>query len=115
MGKRAFIKNNSCFPVTVFVNAKDFQVSPMSETGIERDQFGSWNWHPGRIGFMNEKSVLAPLETKQTVDFGTNTGNTHQDQFIFIYDFTVPAGTSVYTMESGTVARIVQQWTTSTY
>jgi hypothetical protein len=115
MGKRAFIKNNSCFPVTVFVNAKDFQVSPMSLTGIERDQFGSWNWHPVRIAFMNEKSVLAPLETKQAVDFGTNKGDTHQDQFIFIYDFTVPAGTSVYAMESGTVARIVQQWTTPTY
>lgn len=110
MGKRAFIKNSTCFPVTVFVNAKDFQVSPMSETGIDRDQWGSWNWHPGRIGSMNEKSVLAPLKTKQAVDFGPNTGDTHQDQFTFSYDFTVPEGTSVYAMESGTVARIVQHY-----
>lgn len=107
--KQAFVKNNSCFPAIVYVNGKDVSVKPGEEVGLLSETWGHWKWLPGSIGSMNERSVPAPIKGMTEVSFGPGMG-THQDQMRFSYDFSVPQGTPVYSMESGLVVRIVQHY-----
>lgn len=109
--KRAVIKNNSCFPVLVFVNNQDLSVKAGEEVGLGSDQWGQWKWTPGTIGNMNERTIPSPIKEKNIPDFGPDTGDSHSGDYKFSYDFTVPQGTKVYAMESGVVVRVVQHYT----
>ena len=108
--KQAFIKNYSCFPVTVYVNGKDHEVAAGAEETLNSPNWGSWKWFPGKKGKMDEKTVTSPLKEKYVPDFGANFGQTHINEYQFSYDFSVQEGTQVFAMESGIVVRIVQRY-----
>lgn len=107
--KKAFVKNSSCFPAMVYVNGKDVVVKAGEEVNLESETWGYWKWLPGSIGAMNEREVATPLKGITQVSFGPGVG-THHNQQRFSYDFSVPQGTPVYSMESGVVIRIVQHY-----
>lgn len=108
--KKAYIQNPACFPVTVFVNNKDYFVAAQSEVSLESDHWGQWRWQPGSIGKMEELSVLSPLVGKTIADYGPDSGESHSGNYKFSYDFTAPEGTDVFAMEEGVVFRIVQRY-----
>jgi murein DD-endopeptidase MepM/ murein hydrolase activator NlpD len=107
--KRAFIKNNTCFPVTVSVNDKEYLVNPGAEELLNSNRWGAWFWSAGSIGRMDEKRVPLPVKSKSEPDYGPNTG-VHTGSLIYSYDFSVEEGTYVYAVEEGVVARIVQHY-----
>jgi murein DD-endopeptidase MepM/ murein hydrolase activator NlpD len=107
--KQAFVKNNSCFQALVYVNGKDVMVKAGEEVGLASENWGHWKWLPGSVGSMQEREVPSPIKGMTQVSFGPGMG-THHDQQKFSYDFSVPQGTPVYSMESGVVVRIVQHY-----
>jgi murein DD-endopeptidase MepM/ murein hydrolase activator NlpD len=111
--KNAVIKNSSCFPVTVSVNARDYLVEAKSEVQLDSSFWGAWFWIPGKIGRMSELTFPSPLREKSQADFGPGTVETHTKEYEFSYDFSVPEGTSVYAIEEGTVIRVIQKYTQS--
>ncbi len=111
--KKAVVKNSSCFPVTVSVNARDFMVEAKSEIELNSSSWGAWIWIPGKIGRMNELTFLSPLREKSQADFGPGSVETHTKEYEFSYDFSVPEGTPVYAIEDGTVIRVIQKYTQS--
>ena len=108
--KRAFVKNCTCFPVTVSVNGKDYSLNSGQEVNLNSDRWGSWTWFAGSIGRMDEKRVPFPVKNKMEPDFGANSVETHKGSNIYSYDFSVPEGTSIFAVEEGVVARIVHHY-----
>ncbi len=111
--KNAVIKNSSCFPVTVSVNARDYMVEANTEVQLDSAFWGAWFWIPGKMGRMNELTFPSPLREKHQADFGPGSVETHTKDYEFSYDFSVPESSSVYALEGGIVIRVVQKYTKS--
>lgn len=106
----AVIKNPACFPVTVFVNDKDYFVAANSQVPLEKKTWTKWSWLPGSTGKMDKRIVLSPLAQALTPSYGPDSGFSHSGNRRFSYDFSVPEGTAVVAMENGIVFRIVEKY-----
>jgi murein DD-endopeptidase MepM/ murein hydrolase activator NlpD len=108
---KLFAKNNTCFPFTVLINEKDYEIQPGKEIDLVNvKKFDESWWVPGLTGPMYQKTVKSPLKGKSDADSGPDSSVTHSGDNKYSYDFVVPEGTEVLAMESGVVARIVQHY-----
>lgn len=108
--KQVIVSNKACFPVTVSVNQQSLMLEPKNEVALKEKTWTSWNWRPGRMGEMSEKTIIFPVKNRRQPDLGENVSPTHIDEYHYSYDFTVPVGSEIYAMEAGIVIRIVQSY-----
>jgi murein DD-endopeptidase MepM/ murein hydrolase activator NlpD len=111
--KQVRIKNESCFPITVWVNQGSHVVLSKSEKILSNNEWSAWKWNPGIPGSLAEKKIPTPLKNKLEFQHGPGTVPTHEGSGFYGYDFHVPENTPVLAMESGTVIRVIEHYETS--
>lgn len=105
--KVGMIKNEFCFPVSIWINRKNIELPGKSETPLGADSWTSWNWMPGTLSNIQQKVMKSPLIGKHTYEYGPGAG-VHAGADKYGYDFSVPEGTRVVASEGGIVIRTVQ-------
>ncbi|WPU64278.1 M23 family metallopeptidase [Peredibacter starrii] len=104
-------KNSFCFPVVVSANKKTWSIDSSKSQDIQDSKWGEWNWLPGKVSQVSEKTVLHPLKNKPPLNFGPGQNSAHQGRNKYGYDFPADEGTPVHAIESGIVSKVVQNYT----
>lgn len=104
------IQNSFCFPIVVTVNKKTWTIPDGNSQDIQDSKWDKWNWLPGRISQVSEKTVAHPLLAKPKVNFGPEQNSAHVGKNKYAYDFPANEGTPVLAMEDGVVSKVVQHY-----